>query len=251
MECGYHFRLSAAERIALLLDAASFHETDGHLQSGDPLHFVSASHPYEEKLQEERRKVGRNEAVVVGTGTIHGLPLALGVMEFGFIGGSMGTLVGEKITRIIERAMERELPLLIVSASGGARMQEGLLSLMQMAKTTAALGHLVEGGLPFISLLTDPTTGGVAASFASLGHVILAEPGALVSFAGPRVIEQFTHQPLPADAHTAEQALRHGMIDAIVPRRELRATLQRLLRLLSSRAHAIPETSLLVPSISL
>jgi acetyl-CoA carboxylase carboxyl transferase beta subunit/acetyl-CoA carboxylase carboxyl transferase alpha subunit len=228
-ECGYHFRLSAAERIASLLDAESFVEADIQMRSGDPLHFISQSHTYPEKLVEEQKRTGLNEAVIIGTGRVAGHALALAVMDFHFIGGSMGSVVGEKVTRAIELAREKCIPLLIVSASGGARMHEGILSLMQMAKTSVALAHLSEAGLPFISLLTDPTTGGVTASFAMLGDIILAEPGALVGFAGPRVIEQFTHQKLPEDANTSEFMLEHGMIDVIVPRPLLRSTIACLL----------------------
>lgn len=227
--CGYHFRLSAAERIASLLEAGSFVETDIHMKSTDPLHFSSRSHPYTDKLVEEQGRTGLDEAVIIGFGSIEGHALALAVMDFRFIGGSMGVVVGEKVTRAIELARERRIPLLIVSASGGARMHEGILSLMQMAKTSAALTRLSEARLPFISLLTDPTTGGVTASFAMLGDVILAEPGALVGFAGPRVIEQFMHQKLPDTADTSEFTLEHGLIDAVVPRSLLRPTIARLL----------------------
>jgi acetyl-CoA carboxylase carboxyl transferase subunit beta len=229
--CGYHFRLSARERIDLLLDEGSFQEIDSNLLSVDPLNFVSRSQSYQAKLREEREKTGLNEAVIAGTGTIEGLPLALAVMDFAFIGGSMGSVVGEKVTRAIERALSDRSALLIISTSGGARMQEGMFSLLQMAKTSAALTRLGEAGVPYISLLTDPTTGGISASFAFLGDVILAEPGALIGFAGPRVIEQFMHQRLPADTNTAEFVLAHGMLDAVVPRRSLRPTLARLLRM--------------------
>lgn len=233
--CGYHFRLSAAERIASLLDAGSFVEADTGMKSGDPLHFTSQSRSYPEKLMEERRRTLLNEAVMIGSGQIAGHALALAVMDFHFIGGSMGSVVGEKITRAIELAQEQHLPLLIVPASGGARMQEGILSLMQMAKVSVALTHLSADGLLFLSLLTDPTTGGVAASFGMQGDIILAEPGALVGFAGPRVIEQFIHQKLPEDADTSEFMLHHGMIDAVVPRTSLRSTLAALLAFHSPR----------------
>jgi acetyl-CoA carboxylase carboxyl transferase subunit beta len=229
--CGHHFRLTAEERIALLLDEDSFQELDANMLSVDPLNFVSRSQSYQAKLREEREKTGLNEAVVIGTGTIEGLPLALAVMDFAFIGGSMGSVVGEKVTRAIERALADRSALLIVCTSGGARMQEGLFSLLQMAKTTSALAKLGEARVPYISLLTDPTTGGISASFAFLGDVVLAEPGALIGFAGPRVIEQAMHSRLPSDANTAEFVLNHGMIDAVVPRRLLRPTLARLLRL--------------------
>jgi acetyl-CoA carboxylase carboxyl transferase subunit beta len=234
--CDYHFKLSAQERIELLVDPGSFLEKDANIISVDPLHFVAHPtkgevHAYAQKLEEERAKAGVNEAVIIGQAMIEGMPLALAVMAFQFIGGSMGSVVGEKITRAIELAIEQHLPVLIVSASGGARMHEGLYSLMQMAKTSAALAQLGEAKLPFFSLLTDPTTGGVTASFAMLGDVILAEPGALVCFAGPRVIEQSMYMKLPEGAVTSEFVLQHGMIDAVVHRRDLRPTLAKLLRL--------------------
>lgn len=231
--CHYHFRLRAHERIELLVDTGSFTELDADLVSVDPLSFVSASQVYAEKLAQERSKVGLNDAVVIGHAAVEGRALALAVMDFHFIGGSMGSVVGEKITRAIELALSRRIPLLVASASGGARMQEGLYSLMQMAKTSAALAKLREAGIPYFSLLTDPTTGGVTASFAMLGDVILAEPGGLICFAGPRVIEQFMHTKLPDGAVSAEFLLQHGMIDMIVARHELRATLGRLLRFYS------------------
>lgn len=229
--CGHHFRLTSDERIKLLADEDSFEEFARGMRLSDPLGFVSRSQPYRAKLETERQNTGLDDAVVVGLARIEGMPLVLVVMDFRFIGGSMGTLAGEKITLGIERAIDEHIPLLIISASGGARMQEGLLSLMQMAKTMAALGQLADAGVPFISLLTDPTTGGISASFAFLGDVNLAEPGALIGFAGPRVIEQATHTRLPKDANTSEFVLEHGMIDTIVHRRVLRATIGRLLRL--------------------
>jgi acetyl-CoA carboxylase carboxyl transferase subunit beta len=229
--CGYHFRLSSAQRIDLLLDSDSFEEFAGDLRSADPLHFVSRSVTYPEYLRSYRERSGVNEAVMVGRGRIEGMPLIVAVMDSNFIGGSMGSVVGERVAVAVERAAEERIPLVIVAASGGARMQEGMLALMQMAKTSAALSRLAAAGVPYISLLTDPSTGGVVASFALLGDVILAEPGALVGFAGPRVIEQFMHARLPKDTATAEFALAHGMLDGIVHRRDLRATLSRLLRL--------------------
>ncbi len=234
--CNYHFKLDAYERIELLVDADSFVEIDADIISTDPLHFVSRSQAYADKLREEREAANLNEGVVSGHATIEGFPLALAVMDFRFIGGSMGSVVGEKITRAIELAIEKHIPMLISSASGGARMQEGLYSLMQMAKTSAALAKLGEARLPFFSLLTDPTSGGVTASFAMLGDVILAEPGALICFAGPRVIENFMHVKLPEGSVSSEFVLQHGMIDAIVHRRDLRQTLGKLLRLYS-QAH--------------
>lgn len=229
--CNFHFKLSAYERIDMLADPGSFIESDANIISVDPLTFVSRSQAYAAKLDEERGNSDLNEAVVIGHATIEEMPLALAVMDFRFIGGSMGSVVGEKIARAIELAIEQRIPLLASSASGGARMQEGFYSLMQMAKTSAALTKLSKARLPFISLLTDPTSGGVTASFAMLGDVILAEPGALVCFAGPRVIEGAMHIKLPEGAVTAEFVLQHGMIDAVVHRRDLRSTLARLLRL--------------------
>ena len=231
--CNYHFKLTAYERIELLVDPDSFVELDADIISVDPLHFVSRTkdevQAYASKLGEERKKVGLNEAVVIGHAIVDQKPLALAIMDFRFIGGSMGSAVGEKITRAIELGIEKRMPVLIASASGGARMQEGLYSLMQMAKTSAALAKLGEAKIPYFSLLTDPTTGGVTASFAMLGDVILAEPGALVCFTGPRVIEQFMHVKPPEV--NAEFVLQHGMIDAVVHRRDLRQTLARLMQL--------------------
>ncbi len=234
--CNFHFRLSAYERINLLANPGSFVETDADIISVDPLKFVSRSQAYASKLNEERANSDLNEAIVTGHATIEEMPLALAIMDFRFIGGSMGSVVGEKIVRAVELAIEKHMPLLIASASGGARMQEGFYSLMQLAKTSAALTKLSEAKLPFVSLLTDPTSGGVTASFAMLGDVILAEPGALVCFAGPRVIEGAMHIKLPEGAVTAEFVLQHGMIDAVVHRRDLRSTLIRLLRLYTQSA---------------
>ena len=231
--CNFHFKLTAYERIELLVDPDSFVELDADIISVDPLHFVSRTkdevQAYASKLSEESKKVGLNEAVVIGHATVDQMPLALAIMDFRFIGGSMGSVVGEKITRAIEWGIDKRMPVLISSASGGARMQEGLYSLMQMAKTSAALAKLGEAKIPYFSLLTDPTTGGVTASFAMLGDVILAEPGALVCFTGPRVIEQFMHVKPPEV--NAEFVLQHGMIDAVVHRRDLRQTLARLMQL--------------------
>ncbi|MDQ2901926.1 MAG: acetyl-CoA carboxylase, carboxyltransferase subunit beta [Ktedonobacteraceae bacterium] len=241
--CGYHFKLSAHERITLLVDPGSFVEMDADIISVDPLHFVSRSQAYAAKLEDERKNVGMNEGVVSGHATIEAMPLALAVMDFRFIGGSMGSAVGEKVTRTIELGIERHMPVLIASTSGGARMQEGLYSLMQMAKTSAALAKLGEVQQPFFSLITDPTTGGVTASFAMLGDVIIAEPGALIAFAGPRVIEQFMHVKLPEGTVNSEFALYHGMIDVVVHRRDLRPTLIRLLRLYAPDAGKSVSTS--------
>src|SRR5215470_13317415 len=233
--CNYHFKLSAYERIELLADPASFVEMDTNIVSADPLNFVSRTkdevQAYSKKLEDEQKKVGLNEAVVIGHATIAGMPFALAIMDFRFIGGSMGSAAGEKITRAIELGIDKRMPVLISSASGGARMQEGLYSLMQMAKTSIALAKLGEAEIPYFSLLTDPTTGGVTASFAMLGDVILAEPGALVCFTGPRVIEQFMHVKPPEI--NSEFVLLHGMIDAVVHRRDLRQTLAQLMQLYS------------------
>ncbi len=227
--CGHHFRLPAERYIEILLDAGSFEEIDEGLYSKDPLGFQDLK-PYKEKLKAAEEKVGRKSAVISGTGTLESVGVTIAVMDFRFIGGSMGSVVGEKIARAGRTALERKDPLIIVSASGGARMQEGIYSLMQMAKTSAALAALHEAALPYISLITDPTTGGVTASHAMLGDVNLAEPGALIGFAGPRVIAETIGQELPDGFQRAEFLLQHGMIDCVVDRRELKSTLGVLLR---------------------
>jgi acetyl-CoA carboxylase carboxyl transferase subunit beta len=224
-KCGYHHRLSAEERLAITLDEGSFLEFDAHVASADPLGFAG----YPQKLAEARGKTGRAEAVICGEGTIEGWRAVAAALDFYFMGGSMGSAVGEKVARAAERAREMGLPLIIFSSSGGARMQEGTLSLMQLAKTSAAIGRLHDAGLPYVSVLCDPTTGGVTASFAFLGDVILAEPGALIGFAGRRVIEQTIRRKLPEDFQTAEFCLQKGLIDMVVPRAELRRTLVTLL----------------------
>jgi acetyl-CoA carboxylase carboxyl transferase subunit beta len=228
--CGYHFRLRAAERIALLVDPDSFMEQDPEVVARDRLGFYD-SQAYSARLEQARTGTGINEAVVWGEARLGGHALVLICLDFAFMGGSMGAATGEKITNAIEQAIGGRLPLLIITASGGARMQEGMLSLMQMAKTAAALGRHGQAGLPCICLLTDPTMGGVTASFASLGDVILAEPGAMVGFAGPRVIQQATYETLPEGFQTAEFLLKHGMVDEVVTRAELPAVLRRLLDL--------------------
>ncbi|MBI4493531.1 MAG: acetyl-CoA carboxylase carboxyltransferase subunit beta [Chloroflexi bacterium] len=230
-KCNHHFRLSARERIALLVDEGSFQEHDADLKPADPLGFVSLGQSYPDKLHEVQHKTGLTEAAVCGSARLAGLPLELAVLDFGFLGASMASVVGEKVTRAAERAIARHVPLVTVSCSGGARMHEGILSLMQMAKTSAAVARLHAARLPLLSVLTDPTTGGVTSSFAGLGDVLIAEPGAIIGFAGPRVIEQVTKQKLPPDAQRAEFLLEHGMVDLVVHRRDLRATLARLLRL--------------------
>lgn len=227
-QCGYHFRIGARERLALLFDDGKYEELDGEVISIDPLGFVD-SKPYSERLSHATDSSGLPEAIINGRGTVGDHPVAAAAMDMTFIGGSMGSAVGEKVTRLIESAMREHSAVVIFSASGGARMQEGTLSLMQMAKISAALAALDEAHLPFISVLTDPTTGGVTASFAMLGDVILAEPKALIGFAGPRVIEQTIRQKLPKDFQRSEFLLDHGMIDAIVDRRELRNHIIKLL----------------------
>jgi acetyl-CoA carboxylase carboxyl transferase subunit beta len=227
-KCHYPFRISARERIALLADAGSFEERDSGLTTLDPLSFKDTKR-YRERVRAAVEKTGLSEAVVCGLARLGGLPAVLCAFEFGFLGGSMGSVVGEKLARAIELAIAKHLPVIIVSASGGARMQEGILSLMQMAKTAAALERLAAAGLPYISVLTDPTTGGVTASFAMLGDVILTEPRALIGFAGPRVIAETIRQPLPEGFQRSEFLLEHGQVDAIVERRELKETLHRLL----------------------
>ena len=226
--CNYHFRIGARERLHILFDDGKFEELDAEVISIDPLEFVD-SKPYTERLAQAKDISGLPEAIVNARGTVSDHPVVAGAMDMNFIGGSMGSAVGEKVTRLIERAINEHSAVVIFSASGGARMQEGTLSLMQMAKISAALAALDEAHLPFISVLTDPTTGGVTASFAMLGDVIIAEPKALIGFAGPRVIEQTIRQKLPKDFQRSEFLLDHGMIDAIVDRRELRGYISKLL----------------------
>ena len=226
-KCGYHWPIGAYYRLSTILDPGSFRELHPRLSAGDPLQFPG----YKEKLAAAQRKTGLTEAVVTATGTIGGSRCVVGVLDSRFLMGSMSAAVGEKITLAIEFAAKNKLPLILFAASGGARMQEGILSLMQMAKTSAALARLDEKGLLYISVLTDPTTGGVTASFASLGDVILAEPGALIGFAGPRVIQQTIGETLPEGFQTAEFQMEHGFVDAVVPRSQMRDTLIRLLRL--------------------
>ncbi|MBI5771076.1 MAG: acetyl-CoA carboxylase carboxyltransferase subunit beta [Verrucomicrobia bacterium] len=225
---GHHFPIGARARIARLFDAGTFAEADAGVKSSDPLKFVD-SQAYPERIKRYEKDSGLPEAVISGTGKIHGIEVSVAVMDFKFCGGAMGAAAGEKITRAIEAALTKKIPCIIFSASGGARMQEGIYSLMQMAKTSAALGRLAEARLPFISVLTHPTMGGVTASFATLGDVIIAEPGALVGFAGARVIKDTTKQTLPAGFQTAEFLLKHGLIDQIVSRLELRDRLRDVL----------------------
>jgi acetyl-CoA carboxylase carboxyl transferase subunit beta len=227
--CGFHFRIGADEYLRLLLDDGAWVEHDAGLRSADPLGFVDVR-PYPERLSVAEASSGRSEAVVTATGDLARIPVCVAVMDFSFIGGSMGSVVGEKIARLARLAERERRPLIIVSASGGARMMEGILSLMQMAKTSAVLARLHEAGVPYVSVMTDPTSGGVTASFSMLGDVNLAEPGAFIGFAGPRVIEQTIKQELPKGFQRSEFLLEHGMVDAIVDRRQLKSTIARLLR---------------------
>jgi acetyl-CoA carboxylase carboxyl transferase subunit beta len=233
-KCGYHMRLTAREWLSLL-DAESFVEEDAELAPCDPLEFVSTKDIYAQKLTENQERVGLNDALISGYGTLSGCPLHIAVSEFAFIGGSMGSVFGEKVARAAERAAERGTPLLTITATGGARQHEGVLSLMQMAKTNMALTRLGAAGQPHIALLVDPCYAGVMASYASVADIILAEPGARIGFAGQRVIEQTIRQKLPPNFQTAEFMLEHGMIDMVTPRAELRAALARLLHLYSGK----------------
>jgi acetyl-CoA carboxylase carboxyl transferase subunit beta len=244
-QCAHHLRLSANGYVALFTDEGSFREHDRNLRSGDPLEFVDLK-PYRERLAQAERKSSHGDAVITGEGMLEGIPVFLAVMDFAFIGGSMGSVVGEKIARAGLRALQRKAPFIIVSASGGARMMEGIFSLMQMAKTSAVLAQLHEAGLPYFSILTDPTTGGVTASYAMLGDVNLGEPGALIGFAGPRVIEQTIKQELPEGFQRSEFLLEHGMLDAIVDRRAMKREVGRLLRHMLGLP--VPEEYATVPS---
>jgi acetyl-CoA carboxylase carboxyl transferase subunit beta len=227
-KCEKHFRIDARTRLAQLLDDSQYETFDGNLSSTDPLKFVDLK-PYSSRLRQAQHDTGLKDAVINATGKLQGRPVVASVMEYAFIGGSMGAVVGEAITRAVERAVETRIPLIIVSASGGARMMEGVISLMQLAKVSAALARLDKAKVPYISLLTDPTTGGVTASFAMLGDLNIAEPGALIGFAGPRVIEQTIRQKLPAGFQRSEFLLQHGMLDAVVPRKELKPYIARAL----------------------
>ncbi|HET7093618.1 MAG TPA: acetyl-CoA carboxylase, carboxyltransferase subunit beta, partial [Thermomicrobiales bacterium] len=244
-KCDHHLRLRARQRIALLSDGGSLHEWDADLRPEDPLRFVDGGGSYSAKIETTQQKSGEMEALITGRATLESRPLALAVCDFDFLGASMGSVFGEKLVRAAERCAERRLPLVTVSASGGARMHEGLLSLMQMAKTVAAFARLGRAGVPHIALLTDPCYGGVTASYATIADVIMAEPGALVGFAGPRVIEQITKQKLPAGFQTAEFLLAHGMIDSIVPRSDLRPTLVTLLDLYARSSRGTPNLAAL------
>jgi acetyl-CoA carboxylase carboxyl transferase subunit beta len=231
-KCNYHFRISARERLKLLIDDGSFIEIDETLVSVDPLKFKDKI-SYKDRLIEKQKATGLKEAVISGDALIKGYPVSLVIMDFSFMGGSMGSVVGEKVSRAAERSFEKKQPLIIVSSSGGARMQEGIFSLMQMAKVSAAIGRLKDNGILYISILCDPTFGGVTASFASIGDIIIAEPKSLIGFAGARVIEQTIKQPLPENFQRADFLLEHGLIDIVVQRQHLREMLAKLFDLLS------------------
>jgi len=230
-KCNYHFRISARERLSSLFDEGRYQEVDTDIYSIDPLKFRDIK-AYKDRLRVYRERTGLNEAVINARGTLGGMPVVISAMEYGFMGGSMGSAVGEKVTRAVERALEDRAPLIIISCSGGARMQEGALSLMQMAKISAALAKLHEARIPYVSIMTDPTTGGVTASYAMLGDLNIAEPKALIGFAGPRVIEQTIREKLPPGFQRAEFLQEHGMIDFIVLRRDMRDVLVRCLKFL-------------------
>ena len=239
-KCSHHFRISAAERLRALFDDGRYDEHFLNLTSNDPLEFTDTK-PYKDRLQKTIAETGLNDAIIVATGRLDGLPLVIAAMEYSFIGGSMGVVVGEKLTRAIEMAIDLRRPAIVISCSGGARMMEGALSLMQMAKVSAALARLDRARLPFISVLTDPTTGGVTASFAMLGDMNIAEPKALIGFAGPRVIEQTIRQKLPEGFQRSEFLIEHGMLDLIVDRREMKATISRSLQFMRAEPSAIPK----------
>jgi acetyl-CoA carboxylase carboxyl transferase subunit beta len=232
--CDYHRRIRALDYINILLDEGSIEETETDLRSVDPLTFPD----YPGRLKKALTNAGDSDAIVTASGTMEKMPVNLGVMDFAFMGGSMGSVVGEKIARLGQRSLEKKFPLIIISASGGARMQEGVLSLMQMAKTSAVLSQLAERRIPYVSILTNPTTGGVSASYAMLGDAILAEPGAVIGFAGPRVIKQTLGQDLPEGFQTAEFLVDHGMVDSVVHRGQLKATVGQLLRHMSGKPAA-------------
>ena len=234
VQCGHHRRIGGRRYVEILTDPQSFVELFGNLASVDLLGFEG----YEDRIRVASRKAGSQDAIITGHGTLTGMPLNLGVMEFAFMGGSMGSVVGEKIARLATRSLEHEVPLVIVSASGGARMQEGAISLMQLAKTSVMIAQLRDRGIPFVSILTNPTTGGVSASYAMQGDINIAEPGAVIGFAGPRVIKQTIGQDLPEGFQTAEFLLEHGMIDLVVQRHALAATTARLLRLMAGQPAA-------------
>jgi len=234
-KCEYHFRVDSAQRLMLLLDEDSIETQDESLASTDPLNF-SDTRPYKARLEKSKASTGLKDAIINATGTMNGRPVIVSAMEYSFIGGSMGAVVGEAITRAVERACKQRKPIIVVSASGGARMMEGVVSLMQMAKISAALARLDSAKVPYISVLTDPTTGGVTASYAMLGDLNIAEPGALIGFAGPRVIEQTIRQKLPEGFQTSEFLVQHGMLDAVVHRKDMKSYITRALDFMSPKA---------------
>ena len=234
-KCDFHFRLNAGERLLLLLDEGSIETADETLSSTDPLNFTD-TRPYKARLQKSQAENGLKDAIINASGTLNGRPVIVSAMEYSFIGGSMGAVVGEAITRAIERACDQKRPIIVVSASGGARMMEGVVSLMQMAKISAALARLDAARIPYVSVLTDPTTGGVTASYAMLGDLNIAEPGALIGFAGPRVIEQTIRQKLPEGFQRSEFLLQHGMLDAVVHRKEMKPYIARALDFMMPKA---------------
>ena len=246
-KCAHHFRISATDRLRALFDA-EWTEHFSDLTSNDPLHFADTK-LYRDRLKATINATGMKDAVIIATGQLSGLDVVIAAMEYSFIGGSMGVVVGEKIARAVEMALDRRQPLLVISCSGGARMMEGALSLMQMAKVSAALARLDRASLPFISILTDPTTGGVTASFAMLGDLNIAEPKALIGFAGPRVIEQTIRQKLPEGFQRSEFLVEHGMIDLIVDRREMKTVLARMLQFMGARPAPVPEPPLAVAAV--
>ena len=231
LKCDSHFRIGSREYISILIDEGSFKELDRKMKSTDPLGFVDTK-PYSNRIKDTILKTELNDAVRTGTGKINGIPVAIAVMDFGFIGGSMGSVVGEKIARAIDKARKSKSPMVIVSSSGGARMMEGALSLMQLAKTSARLAQLSDAGIPYLSVMTDPTTGGVTASYAMLGDINLAEPGALIGFAGPRVIKQTIGKDLPPGFQRSEFQLEHGFVDVVVHRKEMKETIAKLLKVM-------------------
>jgi acetyl-CoA carboxylase carboxyl transferase subunit beta len=239
--CDRHFKIGARERIAMLLEPG-YQLVDGNLRSTDPLEFTDLK-PYKDRLRQAQKKTGLNDAIINAVGKLGDQDIILSVMEYSFIGGSMGAVVGENIARAVDRALDTHTPLIIVSASGGARMMEGIASLMQLAKVSAGLARMDDAKIPYISLMTDPTTGGVTASFAMLGDLNIAEPGALIGFAGPRVIEQTIRQKLPEGFQRSEFLLEHGFLDAVVPRKELKAYLANALNWMNERHHAAAEAT--------
>lgn len=242
-KCSYHFRITARRYVEILLDPGSFLETDSGVISVDPLGFRDSKR-YIDRLEDARKKTGLSDAILTGTGRLEGLPVVFGAMDFAFIGGSMASAVGEKIARSARRSLDERMPLILLSSSGGARMMEGILSLMQLAKTSVLLARLMEERVPYVCVLTDPTTGGTTASFAQLGDVQIAEPGALIGFAGPRVIRETVAQELPEGFQRAEFLLKHGFIDRIVPRAQLRPTLVRILTIFADGLATLPGAAL-------